>query len=282
MSAGEEITGGEPRQVVVSPEQVTLHLPIAGPTTRMMAYGIDYLFVMGLEVGAIILLLLGTPLLDRLVEPLQSVAQETTQRGPTAQLSPEVLAVLALFVLVELVLELAYFTFFELTTGGRSPGKILVGLRVVRDGGFPISARASVVRNVLRAVDALPVNYAVGLVAMIVSREGKRLGDLAAGTVVVRHDRPPPTAPVRASSPALTAAFRFDRQQIERLGSTELTLIRFTLRRLETLPPDQAASALERATEVLRTRIGYAPVAAAEREAFLRAVLAAVERSERA
>jgi len=278
MNVGEESIPREPGQVVLSPEQVTLHLPIAGPTSRMMAYGIDYLAVILLEVGVLVLLFLSTGLLERLAEPLQRIVDETRQRGAMNRMSPELLAAVALFILFGLVIEWAYFTFFELTTGGRSPGKIAVGLRVVCDGGFPISARASFVRNLLRAVDALPMNYAIGLVAMIVSKEGKRLGDLAAGTIVVRHDRPPPAGSVSAPSPAAVAAFRFDRAQIERVGSNELTLMRITLRRLDALAPDQSAAALERATEVLRAHIGYTSVTPDEREGFLRALLAAAER----
>lgn len=274
----EETTRGEIRQVVVSPEQVTLHLPLAGPTSRMTAYGIDFLLVVLLDMGVAIVLLLTTPVLEWLRDPAERLLEKTTQARPGEGFSPEMLAAIALFVLFSLVVEWVYFTFFELTTGGRSPGKMVVGLRVVRDGGMPLTARASFIRNILRTVDMLPMNYAVGLVAMIASAEGKRLGDIAAGTVVIRHDRPESVPPLADIPPAAVPAFRFDRAQIEKLGADELTLIRLTLRRAATLDPSRAAAALERATEVLRTRISYGPVAEGEREGFLRALLAATSR----
>src|SRR4029077_9608778 len=133
-------------------------------------------------------------------------------------------------------------------------------------------------RNILRTVDALPMNYAIGLIAMIVSKEGKRMGDIAAGTVVIRHDRPPAVVPLPEAPIAVAPAFRFDRAQMEKLGVDELMLIRSTLRRLETLPESQAVAVLERATEVLRERIAYGPVEVGEREGFLRALLAAATR----
>jgi uncharacterized RDD family membrane protein YckC len=67
------------------------------------------------------------------------------------------------------MVETGYFILWEMLTGGRSPGKALVGLRVVRRDGLPIDFRSSVVRNVMRIVDMLPANYVVGLVAMLLS-----------------------------------------------------------------------------------------------------------------
>ncbi|MCX8007436.1 MAG: RDD family protein, partial [Coriobacteriia bacterium] len=76
--------------------------------------------------------------------------------------------------------------FGEVVRGGRTPGKRYLGIRVVRDDGGPVRFTDSVVRNALRIVDMLPGYYAVGIVAALLSKSGKRLGDMAAGTVVVR------------------------------------------------------------------------------------------------
>ncbi len=188
--------------------------------------------------------------------------------------SGAILYLLAFFVLLQLTIEWGYFLFFELTTGGRSPGKALLGLRVLRDGGEPIDLRASLLRNLLRLVDALPANYLVGLTAMVLSSEGKRLGDLAAGTVVVRLDRPPAARRLEGE-PGPAVRFRFERGQIARLGRQERTLLRQTLRRLGDLEPPAAADALARAADVLARRIGHPPVPEAERLDFLRALLRA-------
>jgi len=185
----------------------------------------------------------------------------------------------ALLLLVFGFAEILYFVFWEMVNGGQSPGKRVLGLKVLRDGGLPISAGASLARNVLRLVDVLPSSYLVGLVAMVVSPEGKRLGDLGAGTIVVRLDRPHPEAPLAVDTDPRHAGFRIRRDQIARLGDAERALVRQTLRRLDELPPDRADAALERAVEALRTRIGFEePVAAADRPAFLRALWAAATR----
>ncbi len=271
-----EITGAETRQEVRSPEQVILHLPIAGPTSRMLAYAIDYVIIFLALIGAVVLLLMTTSLwqwLDARLAPVFGRVAET--HGRALRSDGTFLIVIAAFVLLQFVLEWGYFVVAETISGGRSLGKALLGLRVVRDGGLPISLRESLLRNLLRIVDVLPSNYVVGLVAMLVSPDGKRLGDLAAGTVVIRLDRPEPAAPLAEAESDAFGDFRFDHAQIARLGPNERALLRQTLRRLQTLAPDTAAGVLERAVEVLRERIGYGPVATAERERFLRALLGA-------
>lgn len=79
-----------------------------------------------------------------------------------------------------------YFVFGEVVRSGQTPGKRYMGIRVIRDDGGPVRFTESVVRNVLRMIDMLPGYYAVGIVAALLSKHGKRLGDMAAGTVVVR------------------------------------------------------------------------------------------------
>src|SRR5216117_3937237 len=209
-----------------------------------------------------VLLVLAAPFVGRMALDAFYTAREHPER-----IQELVLTFLGLFLVIQLAIEWGYFVFCEMTTAGRSLGKALVGLRVVRDGGFPISLRESLVRNLLRIVDVLPWYYTVGLVSIVLSRDGKRLGDLAAGTIVVRLDRPEPEPPHAG------AGFRFERSQIARLGPNELALLRQTLRRLAALPPERAAEVLERAVAVLSARIGHGPVAAEEREAFLRALL---------
>jgi len=79
-----------------------------------------------------------------------------------------------------------YYIWGEVVRNGRTPGKRLLGIRVVRDDGGRLGVLDSVIRNLIRLIDLMPGYYAVGLVAMLVSGRAKRLGDMAAGTVVVR------------------------------------------------------------------------------------------------
>lgn len=111
--------------------------------------------------------------------------------------------------------EWLYPIVFELSRWGATPGKRTLGLRVVMDTGLPITPAASFTRNLLRVADFLPLAYGIGIVSMLLNRDCKRLGDLAAGTLVVHaepvvlHDAPPaaePLAPARALTPSEQAA----------------------------------------------------------------------------
>ncbi len=84
--------------------------------------------------------------------------------------------------IVRFILEWGYYVFFETTASGRSPGKRALSLRVVKEGGYPIGFIDSVLRNLLRGADFLPVGYVVGLFAMAGDARFRRLGDRVAGT----------------------------------------------------------------------------------------------------
>ena len=91
-----------------------------------------------------------------------------------------------------------YMVLFEVLNQGRSPGKQIMGLRVVQDDGRPIGWSASLIRNLLRFVDMLPFAYAFGAISCLQHPTFKRLGDLAAGTLVVYREQPVkrPTLPL--------------------------------------------------------------------------------------
>ena len=78
---------------------------------------------------------------------------------------------------------------FEIVWSGRTPGKRLAGIRVIKESGRPINAYESLARNVLRAVDFLPLLYGLGVTVMMLNRQSRRIGDYVAGTVVV-YDAP--------------------------------------------------------------------------------------------
>jgi uncharacterized membrane protein SpoIIM required for sporulation/uncharacterized RDD family membrane protein YckC len=107
---------------------------------------------------------------------------------------------LAILVLVQFVILWGYYVLFEGLRDGQTPGKRLHRLRVVRDGGYSVTFGVSAVRNLVRMLDMQPgVLYLVGLGSVLVTKRGRRLGDLAAGTIVVREDlRPTAAAPARA------------------------------------------------------------------------------------
>src|SRR5256885_1434784 len=156
------------RLAIETPEHLVLELELAGVGSRIAAAACDALLLGVLYVG------LGLALAVLL----------TRRESPGAWSTlVAVLAVLALFLLFW-----CYFLLFEALNHGRTPGKRLMGIRVVMDTGHPITFAAAAVRNLIRVVDALPFGL-VGLAFVLFHPQNKRLGDIVAGTVVAR-DRP--------------------------------------------------------------------------------------------
>lgn len=83
----------------------------------------------------------------------------------------------------------AYPIAFELLMDGQTPGKRVVGVRVVHANGTPVGFTASLIRNLMRTVDALPIGYALGFFSCVIDPQARRLGDLVAGTLVVHAER---------------------------------------------------------------------------------------------
>jgi uncharacterized membrane protein SpoIIM required for sporulation len=99
---------------------------------------------------------------------------------------------LAIVTLIQFVIIWGYYVFFEALSDGQTPGKKAMKMRVVMDGGYSIPFSASAVRNIVRLIDIQPAFFgAVGIVSIAASRTGKRIGDMVAGTMVVK-ERPLP------------------------------------------------------------------------------------------
>ena len=97
--------------------------------------------------------------------------------------------VIAVLIFIVFMVYFGYFILFEAFWNGQTPGKKALGLRVVRDGGYPIDFTASLVRNLIRVGEMMLGFYAVSIFAAILSPMNKRVGDLAAGTIVVRETK---------------------------------------------------------------------------------------------
>lgn len=140
---------------VATPEGIELTLRLAGPVPRALAWAID------LAIRAAILFAV------------------SMLAGALGQAGMGVILLTAFFV------EWLLPAWFEASWNGQTPGKRAMAIAVLNDDGTPVRWPGALTRNLLRAVDFLPVFYGVGLVAMLANRDFKRLGDLAAGTVVV-------------------------------------------------------------------------------------------------
>ncbi len=143
---------------VPTPEGIELSLRLAGPIARAAAWLID--LVVRVAVIAVLGMVMG--LLGKFGAGLMLISW--------------------------FALEWLYPVAFEVWFGGATPGKRSLGLTVLHDDGTPVRLPASLTRNLLRAVDFMPVLYGFGLVSMLLSRDFKRLGDIAAGTVVVYRE----------------------------------------------------------------------------------------------
>ncbi|HEV3112808.1 MAG TPA: RDD family protein [Candidatus Binataceae bacterium] len=269
-----------PGHGLFSPEGVRLELAIAGPAPRMIAYGIDLLIMILLVIFLLVTLPIGTALNKWLVSLFHRAAGSVRPGKPNGQLNVEVGGVaIGMFVLAQFAIETGYFIFWEMLTRGRSPGKAVAGLRVVQRSGLPIELGNTMVRNLMRIVDILPANYVVGLISMLLSPSGERLGDHAAGTIVIRLDRPQAAPEIQAS--VNPDALSLTREQLARIGPREIRLVRGTLRRLSTIPEDRQEPLLAEVAESLRQRLELAELPRSDRREFLRDLLAIAERYSR-
>jgi len=103
------------------------------------------------------------------------------------------------------LLEWFYPVVFELSRSGATPGKSIVGIKVVMDNGLPVTPAASFTRNLLRVADFLPFLFGAGIVSMLLRPDSKRLGDIAAGTIVVHQPQRPPKLKLDGVAPVTPA-----------------------------------------------------------------------------
>ena len=207
---------------VETPEGVMLWLRPAGAVSRLLAGGLDMLF-------RALIFIVASMLLDH-----------WGSLGTGLQL------------LLFFLLEWFYPVLFECLPGSATPGKRFLGLRVVMGSGLPVTLGASLLRNVLRAVDFLPTAYALGTLCMLLRPDCRRLGDLVADTLVVYRSAPgwqrawppgPAAAPARPLSAAQQAAILGLAERCERLSPerfNELAQLAHSVLPTE-LPPDTPA-----------------------------------------
>ncbi len=161
-----------------TPENVEVDFELAGPGSRFCAMLID-----GLMMFLIIVLLLLLAVLANF-GVWRMFPWVTTQQSETGNWLNWVNAILIFSAFVVLF---GYYTIFELLMRGQTPGKRAMKIRVIRDDGTPAGGMDVVVRNLIRIVDALPGFYAIGGAVAFFHPMNKRLGDLAAGTIVVKE-----------------------------------------------------------------------------------------------
>ena len=155
------------------PEGAEITLRLAGPVARARAWFIDFALraVVGLSLPAIFL-------------PLGEAG-------------------MGLMLIAFFAISMLYPVFFEALWDGATPGKRICGLAVVHADGTPVGWPAAFLRNVVRIADAFPIGYAFGLACMLVDRQFRRFGDLAAGTLVIHRETARGSARRAATVPPL-------------------------------------------------------------------------------
>ncbi len=200
----------EDRLTITTPEGVELSLTLAGVGSRFIAATIDILIEGAVLIAVGVILLLGNGF------------------GAGANTAAAVYAVVAFAIFW------GYDVAFEVLASGRTPGKRWNGLRVVLEGGRPVGFRASATRNLLRIVDWLPSGYLVGIISILVSSRNQRLGDLVAGTIVVRELRADKRLPAPLSLDNAEGAV----WDLSAVTAEELATVRQFLERRGSIAPD--------------------------------------------
>jgi uncharacterized RDD family membrane protein YckC len=244
----------EDRLRIATPEGVDLELMLAGVGSRFSAALIDFLIQMALLAALVGAVLIGG--------------------GSFSGWSG------AAFVILAFLLFLGYDVLFEVLNSGRTPGKRLNGIRVVRVDGSPVRFLTSAVRNALRLIDML-FFYFVGVVAILVTTRNQRVGDLAAGTLVVRERLAKVPEDPYAAAPAASPQGEWQNWDVGGVTAEELSAVRAFLARRHELTPEARQSLADELAEGFRRKV---PGLAADTssESLLLALVAAKEQRSRA
>jgi uncharacterized RDD family membrane protein YckC len=155
----------------------------------------------------------------------------------------------------------AYYIFFETTWNGQTPGKRVIGIRVVRVGGRPIGFLGSSIRNFVRLADFLPVLYGIGVGVMFIDRQSRRLGDLAAGALTVKEGKQVTlqmlTAPQAQQAPVVADAAAITIPNLTAVQAGDYRLVQTYLRRRTSLGQSARQEIAKLLVQGLQTRLGY-------------------------
>jgi uncharacterized RDD family membrane protein YckC len=202
---------------IETPEHIVFRHRIAGPARRMFAQLLDLLLCYGglFIIGILVLVIFAGA------------------GAVTGALEDALKVGLGLVLLLVFAAQWLYFVVWE-AFKGTTPGKMALGLRVVTTEGRPIGFAEAALRNLLRAADALPIAYLVGVASITLSPRFQRLGDLVAGTIVVIPDRARVAGPIVLWPPARPDEWSDVPDRVE-LDADERAALELWLRRRGTL-----------------------------------------------
>jgi len=239
-----------PRSVtIVTPENITVTYQLAGVASRFLAFAIDFII-------QLLLWLAGSWFFRVASSGFQASGLSV---GDFLSAAGIVVGYLIIF---------AYASMFEMLWGGRTPGKRLLGLRVIRDGGYPINLTSSAIRNILRFLDLgiLPapplILYGLpGLISIFLSPQYKRLGDWAAGTLVIVEASVSPFAMARSGAdiPPQSLELMPQIKNLDRISPEEYKAVRRYTERRATWELRVQAALAERLARPLLAKLDLNP-----------------------
>lgn len=251
---------------VETPEHIDVAYDVAGIGSRFLAALIDHILI------AIVLSLSCVGL---------SIGASRLDLGLDESL------IIGLFGLGVYLSLCVYHIFFETLWNGQTPGKRMIGLRMVRTGGRPIGFVGSTVRNVIRLADFLPVLYGLGVMVMFIDKRSRRLGDLAAGCMAVRERKAITldslSSPVAAEAPVVPASARITIPNLHVLRRDDYDIVHEYLRRKANLSMEARQRLGQQLVEGLQQRLGYPILIQTPKDAenFLYLVVAEYQALER-
>jgi len=253
---------------IATPDHVDLEFDLAGLGSRFAAHVLDMLCLFGLFLGLVVVL---------------GITGLLVWQVPVAQESWVASWAIAALIVLFFLLQWGYFVGFEGLMQGQTPGKRWLGIRVLRDNGLPITWREAALRNVVRAADMLPPpSYLLAGVVMHLDRHGRRLGDMVAGTVVVRERYASTTDTPAYTGWGATWMTRLERGRSSsltlphgQLSAAQLGLVEQFMQRRHTLPPTRRHELARQIVTPLLPLLGEErPPAANDPEALLLTILA--------
>lgn len=243
MFRANEPTVVERTVTVRTPESIAFYYELAGLGSRCLAIFVDGLIQ---TVATVLLFVLFSVAADRAGQLANALRLDGKQFEAL---------VVAFAILVLFWIWFGYFIVFEARWHGQTPGKRLLGIRVVRDGGYPLDFMGSLLRNMIRIIESVFGFYLMSAISAVLSSQNKRLGDYAAGTIVVRDiafEVPDPQKwlegdAAAAAGPALTSAVA--------LTDEEWALVDRYVDRRTSLPPAAAIATAARIATALRPKL---------------------------
>ncbi|MDX8046390.1 RDD family protein [Gracilibacillus sp. S3-1-1] len=226
---------------IKTPEYVSLQFRLAGLGSRAAALLIDNIILSVVQFLIILSLILPFSTTDFLFSHFDSIA-------------------FAIVLISIFVLQFGYYIFFEYFWGGKTLGKKILGIRVVQENGHNITFLSSIIRNLLRLIDMLPGAYALGILLVFAHPKHKRLGDLAAGTIVVHERRKKSFKPSALEKHIANLGLQKEELPLEafhlkQFNQKDWQLLKTYAERIVDISPNEKATLTEQVSNILLPKI---------------------------